>query len=304
MVQIAEEKGLDANKVGKTGYWEFSKAIADSVRSSLGENETLTISGHSQGGARAALISMYLEKKYGEKHDTVTFAATGGSCFSRDLAYTSGNMLDDVDPYVSHDQVTEYVHPLDVYGYLDYDVGDVCVYGTQGLAESRAKKYCEPVFGHQAADLMVAGSVPGSDELSEKFARCRYFTHAWYAMNVDLMDDNVLLEDGKTDGGCKAQEAIPKDDSRCPDVTLNSPDGCNDELSCSSCSISTSPGGLSCKWCEAEKKCRSTSATWFWSCSSEWKTCSVANTAGMVPGTSVAVAAAVWSMLLLGASGL
>jgi len=37
------------------------------------------ITGHSQGGTRAALASMYMKKKYNLDIPTVTFAATGFS---------------------------------------------------------------------------------------------------------------------------------------------------------------------------------------------------------------------------------
>jgi hypothetical protein len=39
-------------------------------------------------------------------------------------------MLDDVDPYVFHPQITEYVDVYDVYGHLDFDPGYVCTYHT------------------------------------------------------------------------------------------------------------------------------------------------------------------------------
>jgi hypothetical protein len=37
------------------------------------------ITGHGQGGTRAALASMYMRKKYNKEIPTVTFAATGFS---------------------------------------------------------------------------------------------------------------------------------------------------------------------------------------------------------------------------------
>jgi len=37
------------------------------------------ITGHGQGGTRAALASMYIKKKYNKEIPTVTFAATGFS---------------------------------------------------------------------------------------------------------------------------------------------------------------------------------------------------------------------------------
>ena len=48
---------------------------------------------------------MYFKKIYSETVETITFGAVGGLCFSRDLRYTDGNMLADVDPYSHHPQV-------------------------------------------------------------------------------------------------------------------------------------------------------------------------------------------------------
>lgn len=204
---------VDEAEVAKTGYWEFTKVIVDSVYQehvNTSEPETLYITGHSQGGGRAALSSMYLEKKFNKTIETVTFAATGGGCFSRKLSLTGGTMLDDVNPYVVHEQVTDYVHPLDIYGHLGYDVGRQCTYGTTDIKYSRAAKYCKAAF-QSTGPILISGIDP---DLDRKFRQCRYFTHGRAGMNRDLMDDTLLLENGTTDGGCKPLEPVSQADQQ------------------------------------------------------------------------------------------
>jgi len=55
--------------------------------------------------------------------------------------------LEDVDPYIMHKQITEYVHPLDFYGNIDYDAGNVCLLGTANLECSTSAKYGEQMYG-------------------------------------------------------------------------------------------------------------------------------------------------------------
>ena len=76
----------------------------------------MVLTGHSQGGTRAQLASMYLQKEYGIQVPTVSFAATGAACMARQLFDTSGNLLQDVNPFAAHDQIVEYVRPLDPWG--------------------------------------------------------------------------------------------------------------------------------------------------------------------------------------------
>jgi len=227
MAGIARDTAqVNAADVEKTGYWEFTKHIVDSVYSGLDpEMEgTLYITGHSQGGSRAALSSMYLEKKFGEKFETITFAAVGGACFSRNLTFTGGDMLEDVNPFASHEQVTDYVHPLDIYGHFDYDVGRRCSFGHTGIKTSRAAKYCRDAFLHTGPTLMLAVLNSTFDpQLATKFAQCRYFTHSTMDLSHELMLDDILYEDGSTDGGCVNLTAPPKYDADeiCPsEVTL------------------------------------------------------------------------------------
>mmetsp|Transcript_56549 Transcript_56549/g.127857 ORF Transcript_56549/g.127857 Transcript_56549/m.127857 type:complete len:596 (-) Transcript_56549:91-1878(-) len=290
--QSAVSKGFPSSRVSfvaETGYWEFTKLIAESARTvAITAGEAFYITGHSQGGARAALTSMYLEKQHGTKYTTTTFAAVGGTCFSRNIAYTSENMLSDVDPFVTHDQITEYVHALDIFGHFDIDPGTTCVYGTTNIASSKAKKYCEQVFGYNGPDLMVAGNFGGvgdflgpSEALQHKLKRCLYFTHNTVSVDADIDNDVYLYEDGTTDGGCSMADTIPSSDpnERCPAaLDTVTQEGCNDARSCGVCSVTTSSLlGVGCKWCQATQTCRSKSVSWFTSCASTWTTCKVAS---------------------------
>lgn len=305
MADLATAKGLDPVKAAKTGYWEFTKVIADSAyNSAMAENQTFRITGHSQGGGRAALVSMYLDKKYGKKFQTVTFAAVGGQCWSRDLYGTDGNMLDDVDPYKTHSQVTDYVHPLDIYGHIDYDVGRMCSFKTTDIAVSRAKKYCEKIWGYKATRIHSSGGVPGTEDLALDFSRCKYFTHSWESAIHYLSDDSVLLADGTTDGGCQTQTTIPDGDTRCPHETNLAADGCDDELSCAACSLATDNAGIDCMWCPAEGgQCMSWSRTWFNSCKNGTWTdfdntkCDAEASGGFAISARVALAASFLSFL-------
>jgi len=47
----------------------------------------LLMSGHSQGGTRAALVSMYLRRRYGVMYNATTFAATGPQVRVHDCVY-------------------------------------------------------------------------------------------------------------------------------------------------------------------------------------------------------------------------
>jgi hypothetical protein len=73
----------------------------------LPAGQSLLLTGHSQGGTRAALASMYLRKRTGVSYETVSFAATGAACMARRLYNTGANFLRDVNPYIRHPQITE-----------------------------------------------------------------------------------------------------------------------------------------------------------------------------------------------------
>ena len=182
------------------------------------------LTGHSQGGARAALVSMWREKKFGEILPTYTFAGTGLQCavrYSLPSAYA-----DDVDIARAHPQITQYVHALDPYGWIDHQAGRVCVYGVDDLRGTRGaggtlrgggfsptRAFCERIIGYSGPQLLLPGSALASD-----FAACRYFTHwssslgYWSSVFHALVfvpssprtpscpkQDAVLGEDGTTD---------------------------------------------------------------------------------------------------------
>ncbi|KAJ1616724.1 hypothetical protein T492DRAFT_894910, partial [Pavlovales sp. CCMP2436] len=77
----------------KLGYWPLLKALTNQILDDdLGDDEVY-ITGHSQGGGAAALMSMYIEKSRGRVIDTITFAAITDYA---DVYDVWGNM--DVDP--------------------------------------------------------------------------------------------------------------------------------------------------------------------------------------------------------------
>jgi hypothetical protein len=77
---------FSAADAARLGYWPLDKLIADSARAAAAaRGGELRLSGHSQGGTRAQLVSMYLRKRYGETYPGITFGATGAMCLARRL---------------------------------------------------------------------------------------------------------------------------------------------------------------------------------------------------------------------------
>jgi len=220
---------LESVEYYKTGYWGVTKQLVDKSYSELNMNRNndytrsaLILTGHSQGGTRAALASMYMKKKKNLDITTVTFGSTGPQCMAR-LLHSNYDMLDDVDPYVNHPQITEYVHYLDPWGQaLGRENGNVCLYGKIGLETSEAKKGCERVWGTPGVKLWFN---EGADKISWKknnaqnkelyddFSYCRYRTHWMDAMLLDLQRDGVLDTNGVSDGGCALAAVADKDDT-------------------------------------------------------------------------------------------
>jgi len=240
--------GLTLEDARETGYWKLTKYIVDQVYAeTLARNQTLVLTGHSQGGTRAQLASMYLQKEHGVQIPTISFAATGAACMARLLFDTSANLLQDVDPFSGHDQIVEYVHPLDVWGnsMLGEDGTRICYISSkttmkmaqenrtvEGNTIDSAKEYCSQVYGWPGPILLANEHSPIADEeLKRNFQRCRYFTHNAVAMFSGLLCS--LLENGATAitntttstvGGCVDAKIIPKDDPDgvCPtgDITI------------------------------------------------------------------------------------
>jgi len=203
-----------AEEVSRTGYWVFTKAMVDGVFNSLAEGEALYLTGHSQGGSRAALASMYLKKKYNARVEALTFGSIGGGCWSQKLSYSQASLTADVDPTRNHDQVTEYVHVLDPLGHLDLNVGRTCTYGVTGISSSRAAKYCREPYSHSGPTLALAAVADPPTNLTLDYSRCRYFTHSLKGMRSSMQSETFLLENGKTDGGCKQRDLM--ENVHCP----------------------------------------------------------------------------------------
>ena len=73
--------------------------MVDALWDSLPANQELIVTGYSQGGTRAQLASMYLEKQHGVDIDTITFGAPGAGCISA-LYYEDSDFLDDMEPFL------------------------------------------------------------------------------------------------------------------------------------------------------------------------------------------------------------
>ncbi|KAL3937908.1 MAG: hypothetical protein SGBAC_007073 [Bacillariaceae sp.] len=234
--EAIDHNGLTLEDARETGYWKLTKHIVDQVYAeALARNQTLILTGHSQGGTRAQLSSMYLQKELGVQIPTVSFAATGAACMARLLFDTSANLLQDVDPFSGHDQIVEYVHPLDVWGnsMLGEDGTRTCYISSKptlkiteanGTVEGNridsAYEYCSHVYGWPGPLLLANEHSPIADEeMRRDFQRCRYFTHNSVAIFLKL--SYSLLENGATAisntttgtvGGCVEAKIIPRAD--------------------------------------------------------------------------------------------
>lgn len=271
---------MDEEEVARTAYWEFTKAIAESVRDSVSANAhtPLHLSGHSQGGMRAALVSMYYEKKYNETVEAITFSGIGTSCLARGSGEVGlgltwhGDLTADVDPFIHHPQITDYTHVLDPLGFMDYDAGTQCILGTSDIADSGARRWCEGVIGYAPSTFFTAGAL-GRDDIDLSLKQCAYNVHNREAVFQMLNNDNYLFEDGTTDGGCARSGPISRDDPRSLCNTgagLLEVDGCNDQRSCEACAMSSSADlvGFQCFWCASSGTCHSRGVTLLSSCDS------------------------------------
>ena len=139
------------------------------------------------------------------------------------LLYSNENLLDDIDPFVKHPQITEYVHVLDPWGQaLGREVGNTCLYGVSDIKESQAYKQCVKIWGYPGENLWFN---EGADVLNMQdaernifFSLCRYHTHYLPTMVKDLQLAGVLLDDGATKDGCSQMPIASKDDPNrvCP----------------------------------------------------------------------------------------
>ncbi|CAD7942668.1 unnamed protein product [Amoebophrya sp. A120] len=213
--------GLERADLIQQGYWPLTKAVVRAVlpagRNTAGEaTNSIYITGHSQGGGRAAMASIWLENTDGTAYPTYLFAGVGTQCavrYSTAPAYSQ-----DIDVTRNYAHIKQYVNVLDGIGYIDFsNAGTICRFGSTDLAThlgSPTKEFCGKTIG-------VAGStwtLPSNAESADMY-RCRYFVHATPGIQSYLLNDTVLAADGSTDGGCAANTyTVPAGDPNaiCP----------------------------------------------------------------------------------------
>ena len=198
---------LTEDEARKQGYWEVTKQIIETLHTEImggDSSKNLLITGHSQGGGRAQLHRMYLQKKHNMRPPVVTFGAVGPACFSRKLDGPGRtNMLDDVDPTVFYEDMTDYQHFLDPWGSaLGQDVGTSCHLGKSNnsvelFKKTNAYKYCKEIIGYSGAKLIVGIYVDKKEPMKDYFSMCKFLTHTQVAIMMSLGDD-ILNEDGTT----------------------------------------------------------------------------------------------------------
>jgi hypothetical protein len=153
----------------------------------------MMVSGYSQGGMLAALLSMWLKQKKSKTVTTINLGAVGVRCMAGRL---------DLDATQSNPQITNYAHPFDGFGAMDVQPGKVCSYG--GNLFSSSAKELVSVFstavGYTGAQLM-AGKALGEPAPTDAFKYGRFWTHSpLYASQVlaaATIDNNGAV-DGET----------------------------------------------------------------------------------------------------------
>ena len=220
------EYELSMEEITNYGFWHLTKKIVREIMPvgrDLDIEPLIIFSGHSQGGARSNLVSMWLEKEDGKKYKSIALSPIGVQCFSRkyaNMGHKSANLLDDVDPYIFHDQITSYLHPLDIYSGIDFNPGKVCQSGNTLFGTDRPGG--KDLEGHFAKMVGYSGTLLNLDIFnavpSGHFQQARYWVHSITFLNILFADEEFLTEDGAIDGGCVNAEIIPEADpeGKCP----------------------------------------------------------------------------------------
>jgi len=243
MEALATAADIPMQQLNDQGLWALVKRI---VRVILPEDRQIQIAkeiyltGSGVGGMHAAFASMMLVKADDAKYLTYVIAGVGWECAARRLHKA------DFTTFQTHDQLHIYTHVADAYGTaLDRMHGTVCLFGIKNFSGSPAQEFCSAAVGHSGPELFYRGAEPTTvkdkeaedAELRAKydayvqvitagqknFDACHYYTHsAWYAAML-FTDENVLMLDGKTDGGCGYREPIPEEDKlkQCPVTHAN-----------------------------------------------------------------------------------
>merc|ERR1712070_45197 len=79
LVNDLSGNGVSDEDIKKFGYWPLTKTVFNEIKSNAG-NSAITLTGHGQGGARAALVSMWQKKSSNKEYKTVAISAPGTSC--------------------------------------------------------------------------------------------------------------------------------------------------------------------------------------------------------------------------------
>ena len=210
---------LTVKEARKQGYWPIVKAVVEQVRKDLPPGGRILFSGYSQGGGHAQMSRMYTEKKYGEKWPTVTFGAIGAACYPRDLGgIFRTNYLEDMDPTIMYDNVTNYMLYLDPYGGgLGESIGKTCYLGKYDIdnGQSMQEKYCGEVMGYAYARLLGDEQL-GLEPIRTLGKTCRFSTHSFPFIMNELDKDIELNADATTLGGCFEYPGSPLDSGECP----------------------------------------------------------------------------------------
>jgi hypothetical protein len=203
--RLALATGMDERGFRLQGYWPLLKRVVREVLATSSGKVYLT--GHSKGGALAALTSMWLAQETGIRYPTYALEATGYQCWANRA------LRDDVDSSDPHPQIVTYRDALSHYARLDRPVGRVVIYGVD--AARVGVPWCSKIVGYPGAQVFVRPSVLLAA------ARCRYFHHDVYAMMYHLLHSDSpyrLAPNGVPVAHYVIQDhpRIPFGDARCP----------------------------------------------------------------------------------------
>lgn len=183
--KLSDSSDIDKDILKNQGYFAIARIMVDSIVPELeSQNKTIHITGHSQGGATAELVSMYLYTQSGAKYETIIFAGVGSRCIAHKFADEVEIKYDLTD----YPWITSYTDPYDFVGAIGYTPGKICFV----TPPSDAVELCRPVVG-LGVELMVSGDV---------WRNCRVVTHSIYHYYAALMRDDVINENGTTALGC------------------------------------------------------------------------------------------------------
>jgi len=189
--------GMSWNDAVTKGLYEFAQQILiqespDRDVSKIDASKML-LSGYSQGGMQASLLSMWLKQKKSKIVTTINLAGVGVRCMAGRFK---------LDGTQSNPQITNYVHPLDGFAAIDVQPGKVCKYGGNRLSSTPDGKDLVSVFstavGYTGGQL-IAGKGLGEPVATNAFTASRFWSHSpLYASQV--LGKATIDNDGAVDG--------------------------------------------------------------------------------------------------------